>query len=270
MNGKKGASMIRKLIEEDRREVLEFLRKEASINLFIIGDIEIFGFEKDFMEVWGSYNKGNLEGVLLRFYENFIPYYKDKAFDIDDFKKIIRSYKGKRVISGRQNIVERFRGIIEIESEKNDYFCELLDSRKLDKEDIGIKRAVAEDASRIYELLESIEEFSATPSAPIERIAKMMEERAGRVYYLENEEKEMISIGQTTAENSRSAMIVGVATKLKERRKGYTSKCLSKLCGDLIQEGKTLCLFYDNPVAGNIYHRLGFKTIDRWLMLIGK
>jgi hypothetical protein len=28
-----------------------------------------------------------------------------------------------------------------------------------------------------------------------------------------------------------------------------------------------LCLFYDNPLAGAIYHRLGFETIGRWGMM---
>jgi hypothetical protein len=46
------------------------------------------------------------------------------------------------------------------------------------------------------------------------------------------------------------------------------SVCLSSLCRDLLGEGKTLCLFYDNPRAGSVYHRLGFETIDQWLMLI--
>ena len=39
---------------------------------------------------------------------------------------------------------------------------------------------------------------------------------------------------------------------------------------DLLKEGKSLCLFYDNPKAGSIYHRLGFENIDRWTMAVEK
>ncbi len=40
--------MVRKLGEKDRAEVMEYVSAEPSINLFIIGDIELVGFDKDF------------------------------------------------------------------------------------------------------------------------------------------------------------------------------------------------------------------------------
>lgn len=69
------------------------------------------------------------------------------------------------------------------------------------------------------------------------------------------------------AENSKSAMVIDVATVKEYRNKGLMSKCLSKLCMDVMSEGKTLCLFYDNPKAGSVYHKLGFNTIDNWMMI---
>ena len=84
--------MIRKLTENDRKMTLEFLNDEPAINLFIIGDIENFGFDEDFQEIWGNFDDLNqLQGVLLRFNENFIPYYKNANFDITDFRNIITS-----------------------------------------------------------------------------------------------------------------------------------------------------------------------------------
>jgi predicted GNAT family acetyltransferase len=41
---------------------------------------------------------------------------------------------------------------------------------------------------------------------------------------------------------------------------------MNALCLDVLAEGKTLCLFYDNPKAGSIYKRLGFKDIGFWSM----
>ena len=40
------------------------------------------------------------------------------------------------------------------------------------------------------------------------------------------------------------------------------------LPADLLNEQKTLCLFYDNPEAGAVYHKLGFKTIGKWKMIV--
>lgn len=101
----------------------------------------------------------------------------------------------------------------------------------------------------------------------MDRIEHKIKTKTGRIYYIENDNGEIVSIAQTTAENSKSAMVVGVATLEGYRGLGYMSKCLSTLCKDVTAEGKTLCLFYDNPMAGRIYHRLGFKTIDNWMMI---
>lgn len=76
----------------------------------------------------------------------------------------------------------------------------------------------------------------------------------------------MVSTASTTAENSLSAMVVGVATLENYKKKGYATKCMLKLCSDLLHEGKELCFFYDNPTTGVIYKRIGFEDIGVWMM----
>lgn len=261
--------MIRKLIENDRADVLGFLSKEPSINLFIIGDIEAFGFDEEFQELWGQFSEdGELEGVLLRFNENFIPYFIKSDFDITEFKNIILNNTGKTMVSGKESIVKSFQGVLPNRTARTTYFCELTDQNKLDSTEKieEIKIAQESDAQRIYNLIESIDEFTGIGNS-IERIEQRIKTKTGRIYYIENEDGMMVSIAQTTAENSKSAMVVGVATLKEYRGRGLVSKCLSKLCNDVMLESKSLCLFYDNPKAGSIYHRLGFKSIDNWMMI---
>jgi predicted GNAT family acetyltransferase len=61
-------------------------------------------------------------------------------------------------------------------------------------------------------------------------------------------------------------MIVGVCTRKEFRKKGLVSKILAVLMNEVIAEGKTLCLFYDNPKAGKIHKKLGFQDIGMWTM----
>lgn len=262
--------MIRKLMENDRKTTVDFLSEEPSINLFIIGDIEAFGFEKEFQELWGSFNDANvLEGVLLRFNENYIPYYKDSDFNISEFKRIICSNTEWKMISGKESIVSRFKDVLRNPNIKSTYFCELTNKDNLIKYDEKlISAATEEDAQAVYDLLADIEEFTSTDTNSVERIKRVIETKTGRIYFIADETNRLCNVTQTTAENSKSAMVVGVATRKDCRRKGYMSQCLSKLCDDVLSEGKTLCLFYDNPEAGKIYHKLGFVSIDKWLMLI--
>lgn len=262
--------MIRKLTAADTEMTMAFLSEEPSINLFLIGDIEAFGFDTDFQEVWGQFDdQHELEGVLLRYRESFIPYFKKEVFDVSAFKAIIAQFPDPKVISGEKRRVAPFEGFLPNNVTKETYFCEIAAIEKLnDRHDVSANVQVAQpkDAARVVELIDQIEEFAGTRTT-VEATAHKIETRTGRIYYIENEDGVMTAVAQTSAENSISAMIVGVATLPAYRNKGYVSACMSALCRDVMEEGKTLCLFYDNPKAGSIYHRLGFETIGMWTMI---
>ena len=262
--------MIRILNEADRQITMAFLSQEAAINLFIIGDIEVYGFDTDFQCLWGQFDtSGVLEGVLLKYRESYIPYFKKENFDTSDFSNIIKAAaKDKKIIlSGKGDRVEPFISLLPEYQVKKMFFCELssLDELKPQASNEMIKIAKPEDTMSIKALIDQIDEFRGT-ATNADEIAMKITTKAGRVYYIEKD-SEMVAVAQTSAENSKSAMIVGVATHPDYRNKGYTSQCMTKLCRDVLTEGKALCLFYDNPSAGSIYHRLGFETIGTWTMV---
>jgi len=260
--------MIRKLEEKDRKETLDFLSEEASINLFAIGDIESFGFNEDFQDVWGQFEDDNLTGVLLRYNQNFIPYWKKDNFNSENFIDIIKTSPiKKKMISGKKVILKNFEKIIDNYFKRETYFCELKKAGELIDDTSSVRIAKTSDKYRIPEFINNIKEFSHSPNITPEQFEKKLLTNSGKSYYIENSKGEIISIAQTTAENSISAMIVGVATREDYRKKGLVSKCMSKLCYDYLKEGKKLCLFYDNPEAGKIYMRIGFKEIEKWIMI---
>jgi uncharacterized protein len=260
--------MIRKLIQSDNDQVLDFLKKEPSINLFIIGDIEAFGFDSDFQELWGKFDEdGEIKAVLLRFHNSFIPYsLNENDLPVTEFADIMKSFTEKIFLSGKSSLVERFEGIegLDIGPKKVTYFAECTSDEFISDNTLDIKRATFDDVNRIIELRSSIDEFIPNPNA--ERILKdSMENNTGRTYYIDDDGK-MVASASTAAENSMSAMIVGVCSHKGYRRKGLATAVMQKLFKDVMDEGKILCLFYDNPEAGRIYKRLGFKDIGNWTM----
>ena len=77
----------------------------------------------------------------------------------------------------------------------------------------------------------------------------------------------LFDLNDVTAETTQNAMVVAVATRPNYRNKGYASLLMKTLMSIYFHEKKkSLCLFYDNPKAGAIYHRLGFVTIGTWDM----
>lgn len=262
--------MIRKLYQEDNEMVMDYLIEEKAMNLFIIGDIENFGYDSDFQELWGDFDdEGNIKGVLLRYYHSYVVYSKGD-FDVNGFEEVINKDKGFEIISGKRDVLKEFQGIMEFKKKKELYFAEVKNSELLDKDiDISkIRRAKLGDTDKICDLMEIIEEFDTTPSSR-KSFKKTIETKTGRTYFIEKDDK-AIACASTTAENSTSAMVVGVCTHPQYRQQGLATKCLIALCRDILGEGRTLCLFYDNPAAGKIYKRLGFNDIGMWSMYSAK
>lgn len=255
--------MILKLDSSHKEQLLEFLWEEKEINLFIIGDVENYGFDNKIVNYWADFHKnGQMIAVLMKFYEDFIVYSRNE-FDVLGFSKIIKESNFK-VLSGKKSVVEKFSKHIEIKEKRNMYFAKL---DKVDKLYNGtllnlVRPTKLEDVMKIYELQSILNGKKDLNS--LERLQNKFIHKDGRGYHIINDKNEAISSAETTAENSYSAMIVAVCTNPSCRMHGYATAVVSKLCKDLLLEGKTLCLFYDNPSAGKIYKNLGFEEIGLW------
>jgi uncharacterized protein len=258
--------MIRKMTNMDHDRVLTFLSDEPSINLFIIGDLEVFGYESEFQEIWAEFDeKDEIKAVLLRFYQSFIPY-SNGEFDVNGFVSIMKEYTQPIYLSGKTEIVDKFEAFPELNLGKKQvtFFAECLTDEHIGSTKREIKKASLEDVDRIIELRSGIEEFTLRSDAR-DILVQSMKTKTARTYYME-ENGTMTACVSTTAENSLSAMIVGVCTRKEYRRQGLATAIMQSLFKDVLTEGKVLCLFYDNPDAGRIYKRLGFQDIGMWTM----
>ena len=63
---KGGIIMIKKATVVDRERLLALANEAPSENLFIIGDIETYGFDKDYQEIWYEEIDGKMEGIYLK------------------------------------------------------------------------------------------------------------------------------------------------------------------------------------------------------------
>ena len=261
--------MIRKLSNSDYETVMALVGKKPAENLLIIGDIEAYGFESDVQELWGQFEDDKLVAVLLRYDQNYIPY-SEIAYDVEGFAKIINQNKERIEISGLQHLNIPLRKYInrEIRRDSETYYAKCTELR-YDVSSKNFDQVMNLQPSEYEEniaMLSSIPEFS-TGTFSVEERERAEKFQTGRTYIVRDKQGIMVSSASTTAENSQSAMIVGVGTKLGYEKTGYATLCMEKLCSDLLAEGKSICLFYDNPAAGNIYKRLGFEDIGLWSMI---
>lgn len=155
------------------------------------------------------------------------------------------------------------------------YFAEAtsLDPSFTVDRDIVVEAKTEEDYGMIFDLLITISEFDSMKRETRENFIKtnIHERKSNSVKLMIKQNGRCISTAATVADTTKSAMVVAVATDQTARGKGYASKVMIALMDEYINHRKkSLCLFFDNPKAGAIYHRLGFEDMDMWVMLVSK
>jgi predicted GNAT family acetyltransferase len=262
--------MLKKATEKERLLIMNYCMSEPSINLFIIGDIENFGFDKDFQDVWIQTTGEKLTGIVLRYHDNFIVYSRELDMDFNEVKTLLEAHT-VNIISGKYSVINLLYPLVNDKFSKRDmYFCEIRDTSKLVEDTSEVVTAQIEDAMEIALVYERIEEFSGLYSSGIENRYKQIACRIGTkegVHMFIRRNGKIVSHGNTTAETSVSGMIGGVLTLPEYRSQGLASQVVSALCKSLADRGKSACLFFDNPKAGSIYYRLGFEDIEKWSVL---
>ncbi|WP_181350702.1 GNAT family N-acetyltransferase [Thalassobacillus sp. CUG 92003] len=260
--------MIRKLTAEDDAACQALIHQKPAENLFIIGDIEAFGYEESFQTLYGDFSDdGRLKAVLLKYYGNYIAY-ADQPFDAEGFADIINHDSEFRMLSGIREIAESILPYISKQADENRelYYAKCDSSEQLKKLDQNsdVQKATLADVPQLAAMQRQIPEFSPEAGQE-ESMRNGMERGVARTYYIKQDDA-IVSSASTTAENTKSAMVVGVCTLNAYKHRGLASQCMVHLCRDVLAEGKMLCLFYDNPEAGKIYKRLGFRDIGMWMM----
>lgn len=264
--------MIRKLTEQDREQVLKYLYQEPALNIFTIGDIENFGFDVDYQDVYADIIDGQYDSVLLRYRKNILYYCHETRID-KDWITLIKELDFE-FISGRKSLTDLILPYFSDLKEKPMYFCEAdsFDPSFDIKDNKIIDIKTKDDIALMFDLLKSIEEFDSMKS---ENKEKFIENKLNALKhsksYMIKEDGLCVSTVSTVADTTTAAMVVAVATNPLYRGKGYASSLMKHLLKEyLINRKKSLCLFYDNPAAGKIYHRLGFVDKDMWVMLVRK
>jgi len=263
--------MIRLLTEKDQKSVLEYLYHDLSFNIFPIGDIETFGFSQNFQKVYGEFDDfDNYLSVFLKYRENGIYYSHLDRFN-PEYLEIFQDDPFD-FMSGKTEIMAMVRPFLEEFDHKQMYFCRAKQAIAKDYDNSEIKIAsTKEEFERLYDLLAGIQEFTISRKEKESYVeSRMSSQSMGVVLYIEEGEKIVATVA-TTAETTKNAMVVAVATELGYRKKGYASRLMLALMDLYINDkGKELCLFYDNPEAGKIYLRLGFENIGLWDMYVRK
>ena len=266
---------LHRLGEDDRARLIDFARHEPEYNLFLIGDVENFGMNADFLDIMAYEPEGAIDSVLLRYHRSFIPYSRHADFAVQPLLSALQM-PSVQVISGKKDVLDRLRPHLQGFDWRDSYLMKLGRGELLKTDcrpepaGVRLKPATVADIPAIVDLLDGISEFAGTRAGTreerIRQLAGPLEHNAGHCYFYDYN-GQAVAVACTTAENSMSAMVVSVASHPDWRGRGLASRLVSELARILLADRlQYLCLFYNNPEAGRIYRRLGFKDAGMWVM----
>ncbi len=250
--------------DKDKKELFEFLNKRQAENTFFIGDIENFSLEEDFMDVWKFETDGEISTVLLRYYKFYLLSAENDKY-LKEVAEIVNLDKNAFMLSGLEGLIDKMADLVEFKEIRRSFLANLSGDtfNELETDLVPIS-ATVDDREALFDFQKSIEEFTVSEKIR-ESFGKELSTGTGRMYFIKEDGK-IVSSATITAENTVNGMIIGVATDKAYRQKGYAKACVSTICKSMVDNGKSVVLFYDNPSAGKLYKSLGFVDVERWSM----
>ena len=152
--------MIIKLDSSYHNKVIKYLEKEPEFNLLTIGDIEKYGYDNYFLNIWAGINRrGEIEGILIKCFE-FIIFYAYDKFDINEFANLINNMDYLE-ISGKSDAVDKLANKLRLYKSRKVKFCKLESKQYLKDNgvDVKVKKMRFRHLNKVTKLYEVIEEF---------------------------------------------------------------------------------------------------------------
>jgi predicted GNAT family acetyltransferase len=252
--------MIRKCTKDDLNILNEYLYQKKELNLFVISDIEVFGLEDDNIEIFIDYDK-TIRTIYLRFFNNMCLVSYENIIDNDFLKSFIEKHSIEN-INGERDLIHK----IELDNFiTKDFYFSSLNKLEIEVDTTGVSQLNVTNFEPYIDKCNKVFNNSNGYEA-----ARAELEKNSKHIYVYKENDEVVSGASSSAESKELAMIVGVFTEENQRRKGLAKKCVFALSQKLLSEGKTVCLFYDNPNAAKMYEKIGFKHTGGFLSMLKK
>ncbi|MFV0255333.1 MAG: GNAT family N-acetyltransferase [Erysipelotrichaceae bacterium] len=262
--------MIKQAKQANHQEIMEYLNKEPVINTMIIADIDNNGYDNENVRTFIQYQEDKIIAIFLKYFKTILIYSQEAFLNLE-FINYLKSLD-PTLIMGKKSLVDQLLNEIEHIEARDCYFCEIPLDTKLD----NFVAAEPLDPADIKEfLLASYSVFnensgSDQPTFSDKQIQKLKKEllNGKRLTYVIKEDNKIVSSSSSNTITDKSACITGVFTLPQYRNKNYATRATLTLVQELQKRKVIGNLFYDNPKAGKIYLKMGFKQSDTyWGML---
>lgn len=259
---------MRKLTDIDKGTLLNYLNIEPEYNIYILGDIDKYGFDSEVVDVFVNEQEGQIDCVLMRYCTSYVIYSCQENYNASIVYEYLKD-KEVHCISGKSEVVHRLCKLL---GDKQFQELTLMSLTKQSMKRCGreiknVIRLCAKDLERIRYIYVNTEEFREKYITPKGKEKLEIEFESGR-YYGKLEAGELVATAMLAVEHAPIAMLDNVAVLLAKQGRGYGYDVVYSLCKDFLDEGKEgIYVFFSNPHAESIYRKIGFEYIGKYALL---
>ena len=241
---------------DDRDYLLALLENEPVSNIFMLADIDLYGFDHDFQRIWRS-PEGQAEAVYLLFYDNLSLWARSPG-DIDrDFVLQIVSHYPVCCIMGKYDSVAPLHLLFPDLTMSRKNMCALHQPvKKVVSQDLTV--AGPADVEAIFRFLSTFPQLRALYTSQ-QMIADRIDRRDG-IHLILREGEEILAHGNTTASTDRAIMVGGIGAKSLADAEAITAR----LCQGIQAEDKIPCTLCTDQAFEELFKPLGFSIESQW------
>ena len=246
-----------KTYNQNIERLIEYIGNNYDECLYLYLNLIKYGFSNPNIKVWIEEENDSISCIVLKYYTGMHVFSKDKNLNIEDVIDLIIKEQ-PTIICSEKRIIEELMPYL-----KTDYNSEIgwvrCMNKKYECNNEEVQIAKEKDLYECSELIMKDEDMSS--SYTLDELYKQIKvrnvEKYGRNYMIKDNDK-IIAHASTGAESEKVGVLTHVMVDFDYRGKGYATKVCSKLCNDLIDEGKSIYLINYTNESTRLYDKLGF------------
>jgi hypothetical protein len=250
--------------ESNINELLSYFEKDLKNCLYSYIDLKKYGIDNPDLKIYYYKTNNVISAVATAYFNGLQLFQYNTNFPINATVSLIKELN-PTIVSSTTSVIDllsdSFMGIYEVEKG----FVTSLSKTSQAYEANNVIRATYGDLDEIAELICSDKGLGAHYSVYQlrEQLLTRMEEDFGRNYMI-RQNGQIVCHAATYAEVDNLAVISGVITHPDFRGKGLALELVTKLCDDLLLEGKQPHLFYYTKDSERLYKKIGFDSPSNW------